>query len=67
MTKIVRCIQQILELSGIAAIITCIWQLIEIMFMGEVKPSNVDTLIGLILSISMYCNWITTKVIYLDD
>ena len=42
--------------TGIAILVTVLWQLLELVFYGEIKPNEVDTIIALFLTISIYTN-----------
>ena len=42
--------------SGIIIAITVLWQLLELLAYGEVRPSEVDTIIAILLGISLYIN-----------
>ena len=42
--------------SGIIIAITVLWQLLELFAYGEIRPSEVDTIIALLLGISLYTN-----------
>ena len=42
--------------SGIIIAITVLWQLLELLAYGEVRPSEVDTIIAMLLGISLYIN-----------
>ena len=42
--------------SGIIIVITVLWQLLELLAYGEVRPSEVDTIIAMLLGISLYIN-----------
>ena len=42
--------------SGITIAITVLWQLLELFVYGEIRPSEVDTIIALLLGISLYTN-----------
>ena len=42
--------------AGITIAITVLWQLLELLVYGEVRPSEVDTIIALLLGISVYIN-----------
>lgn len=42
--------------AGIIIAITVLWQLLELLVYGEVRPSEVDTVIAMILGISIYIN-----------
>ena len=42
--------------SGIIIAITVLWQLLELLAYGEIRPSEVDTIIAMLLGISLYIN-----------
>ena len=42
--------------SGIIIAITVLWQLLELLAYGEIRPSEVDTIIAMLLGISLYVN-----------
>ena len=42
--------------SGITIAITVLWQLLELLAYGEIRPSGVDTIIAILLGISLYIN-----------
>ena len=42
--------------AGIIIAITVLWQLLELLAYGEVRPSEVDTVIAMIFGISVYIN-----------
>ena len=42
--------------SGIIIAITVLWQLLELLAYGEIRPSEVDTIIAMLLGISLYTN-----------
>ena len=42
--------------SGIIIAITVLWQLLELLAYGEIRPSEVDTIIAILLGISLYIN-----------
>ncbi|NFF21815.1 hypothetical protein FDF76_13010 [Clostridium botulinum] len=49
-------IEEWLILIGIGSTITLIWQLLELLIDGSITPSNVDSIVGIILSFSLYFN-----------
>ncbi|MBN1042397.1 hypothetical protein FDB55_06925 [Clostridium botulinum] len=49
-------IEEWLILIGIGSTITLIWQLLEVLIDGSISPSNVDSIVGIILSFSLYFN-----------
>ena len=42
--------------AGVIIAITVLWQLLELLAYGEVRPSEVDTIIAMLLGISLYLN-----------
>ena len=42
--------------SGIVIVITVLWQLLELLAYGEVRPSEVDRIIAMLLGVSVYIN-----------
>lgn len=42
--------------AGITIAITVLWQLLELLAYGEIRPSEVDTIIAILLGISLYIN-----------
>ena len=42
--------------AGIIIAITVLWQLLELFVYGEIRPSEVDTIIAMLLGISLYTN-----------
>ena len=42
--------------AGITIAITVLWQLLELLAYGEIRPSGVDTIIAMLLGISLYIN-----------
>ena len=42
--------------SGVIIAITVLWQLLELLAYGEIRPSEVDTIIAMLLGISLYIN-----------
>lgn len=42
--------------AGIVIAITVLWQLLELLAYGEIRPSEVDTIIAMIFGISVYIN-----------
>lgn len=56
-----KIINEIIELFGIMVIVVFVWQLLEVIIEGNVNPNNVDTIIGMILTYSLYYNYKTWK------
>lgn len=55
----------IIRIAGICAIITIVWQLIEYIIYGEIIPNKADTVIALVLALSLNRNlntWEDKKV-----
>lgn len=42
--------------AGIIIAITVLWQLLELLVYGEIRPNEVDTIIAMLLGISVYIN-----------
>ena len=42
--------------AGITIAITVLWQLLELFVYGEIRPSEVDTIIAMLLGISLCIN-----------
>ena len=42
--------------AGITIAITVLWQLLELFVYGEIRPSEVDTIIAMLLGVSVYIN-----------
>ena len=42
--------------AGITIAITVLWQLLELLAYGEIRPSEVDTIIAMLLGVSVYIN-----------
>ena len=42
--------------AGITIAITALWHLLEVRAYGEIRPSEVDTIIAMLLGISIYIN-----------
>ena len=42
--------------AGITIAITVLWQLLELFVYGEIRPSEVDTIIAMLLGVSLYIN-----------
>ena len=42
--------------AGIIIAIAVLWQLLELLAYGEIRPSEVDTIIAMLLGISLYIN-----------
>ena len=57
MNKKLRYIRELLVITGIAAIVTIGWQGIELIILGQITPKKVDSVIGLVLTFSLYGNY----------
>lgn len=55
--KIKNIIIDYLVLIGIVVGVTLLWQLLELLMIGHINPNNVDSVIGLILTYSLYINY----------
>lgn len=64
--KIRKVIRVTLDLCGIASIVTVLWQCLEILTIGEVVTNYIDTIIGFILTLSLYYNYIFYFCYYED-
>ena len=42
--------------AGIIIAITVLWQLLELLAYGEIRPSEVDTIIAMLFGVSLYIN-----------
>ena len=42
--------------AGVIIAIAVLWQLLELLAYGEIRPSEVDTIIAMLLGISLYIN-----------
>ena len=42
--------------AGVIIAITVLWQLLELLAYGEIRPSEADTIIAMIFGISVYIN-----------
>ena len=42
--------------AGVIIVIAVLWQLLELLAYGEIRPSEVDTIIAMLLGISLYIN-----------
>ena len=42
--------------TGVTIAITVLWQLLELLAYGEIRPSEVDTIIAMLLGVSVYIN-----------
>lgn len=50
-------LRSMLELIGIMTLVILIWQLLEKILFGEITPNLVDSIIGTVLSYSIYKNY----------
>lgn len=51
-----KTLREILIFFGIEWIIVEIWQILEYIILGEIKPNNIDCIIAVILGVSLYYN-----------
>ena len=42
--------------AGVIIAITVLWQLLELLAYGEIRPNEVDTIIAMLLGVSLYIN-----------
>ncbi|MGJ0846506.1 hypothetical protein ACR77J_07450 [Tissierella praeacuta] len=49
-------LNEFLKVVGIASIVTITWQLLEIVILGKIAPNKVDSIIAVILTLSLYAN-----------
>ena len=54
--KIIRFIDKGVKLLWIFLVVSIAWQLLEIVMIGHINSNNVDTIIAIILSLSLYQN-----------
>ncbi|WP_195938701.1 hypothetical protein [Romboutsia sp. 1001713B170131_170501_G6] len=53
-----------LVICGIGLIVISIWQMLEMIIIGEIIPSKVDSIVSIILMFSLYgnyCSYIKNK------
>lgn len=55
--RINEILRECLIFMGIGLAVTLGWQLIELYMIGEIVARDVDTVVALILTTSLYCNW----------
>lgn len=55
--RINKILRECLAFIGIGLAVTLGWQLIEIYMIGEIVARDVDTVVALILTTSLYFNW----------
>lgn len=48
--------ENILKILGISFIVVTVWQVLELIVYGETIPNRVDSIIGMILTYSLYLN-----------
>ena len=48
---------KVLIFIGILTLVTSMWQELELLESGRITPNNVDTIVGLILTCSLYFNF----------
>lgn len=51
-----KIINELLKIIGIATLVSVVWQGLELLIVGKIIPDYVDTIIGIILSLSLYAN-----------
>lgn len=44
---------------GIMTVVILLWQLLEMFITGDIQPSKVDSIVGVILTLSLYENFKT--------
>jgi uncharacterized membrane protein len=49
------------KLLWIFVVVSLCWQLLELIMIGKTNPNNVDTVVGIILSLSLYKNFENQK------
>ena len=59
--EIIRFIDECFKLFWIFIVVAISWQLIEIIMIGCVNPNNVDTVVSIILTLSLYKNFENQK------
>lgn len=52
-----KVISDLLIWSGIYAIVTFSWQGLELFFIGKINPNFIDTIVGIVLSYSLFGNF----------
>lgn len=55
--KLLITLNEILVMCGIATLVTLLWQALELVILKEIVPNDVDTIIAIILSVSLYGNY----------
>lgn len=55
MSKI-KIFKEILTAVGIWYLVGLAWQILEILMYGEIQPRGVDTIVTVVLSLSLYIN-----------
>lgn len=53
-----------LVIFGIGFLVVSIWQILEVIIIGEIVPSTVDSIVAMVLLISLYgnyCSYIKNK------
>lgn len=54
--KMIQTLKDTLLLLAISFVVTFVWQILELVIYGKIEPRDVDTIIGLVLGISIYMN-----------
>lgn len=54
--KIIRFIDRCVRLIWVYIVVSIGWQLLEIAMIGHINPNNVDTVISIILTLSLHQN-----------
>lgn len=64
--KFLTNLNEVLILCGIAGLVIVLWQLIELIVLKEIRPNDVDSIIAMILTFSLYGNYkfLQTKLRY---
>jgi len=52
--SLVKLIEMFLILTGLVTIITLSWRVLEAAIIGEITPSKVDSIVAVILTVSLY-------------
>lgn len=54
--EVIKIINEVLKILGITTLVNLVWQALELVMIGKIMPDKVDTIIGLILTLSLYVN-----------
>lgn len=54
--KALEYLNEYLKIFGIGAVVMLVWQVLEVVMLGEVVPSNIDSVIAIVLTFSLYLN-----------